>query len=93
MIPELIKKKRRLRRQKSSALAAGDLVLVQNMQREMNVIGREIKKEQKKEERRRHEVECQKLSREKNPRKFFQSVRSLTCSDDGARTSYQNYKR
>ena len=49
----------------------------------MNTVGAKIKKEQKKEEKRRHEAACQKLSTEKNPRKFFQSVKNLTCTEEG----------
>merc|ERR1712015_315561 len=49
----------------------------------MNLVGREIKKEQKKEEKSRHDKECQSLSYEKDPRKFFQSVKKITCTDDG----------
>ena len=71
LILGLIKKRRKLRRQKNDASAMGDPILVQSIQREMNIVGREIKKEQKKEEKRRHEIECQKLSHEKNPKKFF----------------------
>ena len=44
---ELIKKKRKLRRQKN--MAHDDPVLMQNLQREMNFIGGQIKKEQKRE--------------------------------------------
>ena len=49
----------------------------------MNKFGNEIKKEQKKEEKQRHEAACQKLSNEKNPRKFFQSVKTMTCTEEG----------
>ena len=57
---------------------------MQEIQREMNLIGNKIKKEQRQEEKRRHEVQCQRLSNESNPRKFFQSVKSLTCTDKGS---------
>ena len=78
MILELIKEKRKLRRQKSRAHVMGDSDQVQSIQRKMNLVGNRIKKEQKMEQRRRHEVACQKLSSENNPRKFFQSVKTLT---------------
>ena len=68
-IMELIKMKRKLRRQKN--LAHNDPDLMQKIQREMNLIGNKIKKEQKKEQRSRHEAACQRLSNENDPRKFF----------------------
>ena len=62
LILQLIKKKRKLRREKGQASAIGDLTLVQSIQKEMNLVGREIKKEQKREEKSRHDQECQRLS-------------------------------
>ena len=82
-IMELIKKKRKLRRQKNTANIMGDLDQVQKIQREMNLVGNKIKKWQKMEQRRRHEAACQRLSSENNPRKFFQSVKTLTCTVEG----------
>ena len=61
---------------------SGDANAVQKLQQEMNRIGNLIKKEQKKEQRKRHEHACQKLSNEKNPYKFFQAVKGLTASDN-----------
>ena len=80
---ELIKQKRKLRREKSRASANSNPQEVQSIQRQMNVVGGQIKKEQKKEERLRHETACRKLVTEKDPKKFFQSVRTLTCTDEG----------
>ena len=74
----LIKEKRRLRRGKCDACNANDPVLVQSIQKEMNRVGNLIKKEQRLEQKRRLEISCQRLSREKDPRKFFQSVKKLT---------------
>ena len=55
----------------------------QSIQKEMNLVGNNIKKEQRKEQKLRHEKACQRLSSENNPRKFFQSVKTLTCTDEG----------
>ena len=73
---DLLKKKRQLRRQKNRA--HGDIELMQKIQREMNLIGNKIKKEQKREQKGRLEVACQRLSNENDPRKFFQSIKVLT---------------
>ena len=60
----------------------GDLDQTHKIQREMNLVGNQIKKWQKMEQRRRHEAACQRLSSENNPRKFFQSVKTLTCTEE-----------
>ena len=83
LILSLIKEKRKLRRLKAEANVLGDLSRVQQLQREMNILGNHIKKEQKKERRKRHELACQKLTAEKNAYKFFQSVKTLTSSENG----------
>ena len=62
LIMELIRKKRKLRREKSSAMANGDLLEVQRIQKDLNLVGNRIKKEQKMEERLRHESACHRLS-------------------------------
>ena len=80
----MIKEKRRLRRLKGEAARLGDSESVQALQREMNLVGNQIKKEQRQESRRRHEAACQRLSTENDPRKFFRSVKSLTCTDEGS---------
>ena len=61
----------------------GDWATVQSIQKEMNLVGNTIKKEQKNEQKLKHERACQKLSSENNPRKFFQSVKTLTCTEEG----------
>ena len=79
----LIKRKRKLRREKSAAMARGDSVTAQTIQRESNLIGSQIKKQQKLEQKVRHEVACSKLASESDPRKFFQSVKRLSCNEEG----------
>ena len=64
---EVIRKKIKLRREKSMASANGDPQEVQRLQRQMNYVGGQIKKEQKIEEKLRHENACRKLATEKNP--------------------------
>ena len=66
-IMTLIKEKRRLRRRKCDASNANDPVLVQLIQKEMNLVGNQIKKEQRLEQKRRLETACQRLSRENDP--------------------------
>ena len=83
LILALIKKKRELRRKKSEAALRADTQSVREIQKEMSQVGNQIKKEQKREERLRLETACQRLCTEDNPRKFFQSVKSITCTDDG----------
>ena len=83
LIMELIRKKRKLRREKGVAFLNGNEDGVRRIQKQMNLVGNEIKKQQKKEQKRRHDVKCQNLAKEKNPKKFFQSVKSLTCTDEG----------
>ena len=73
----LIQRKRKLRRMKSSAAVNDDPLLVQSLQREMNLVGNQIKKEQKKEQRHRHKMSFARLARENNPKKFFQAVKTL----------------
>ena len=77
-IMKMIKDKRKLRRMKSSASARGDWSGTQNIQKEINKIGNQIKKAQKVEEKRQHETACSNLAKENNPRKFFQSIRKIT---------------
>ena len=79
----LIKRKRKLRREKSAAMARGDSVAAQTIQRESNLIGSQIKKQQKLEQKVRHEVACSKLAAEPDPRRFFQSVKRLSCNEEG----------
>ena len=82
----LIKEKRSLRRRKSNAALTGDSVLVQSIQREMNLIGGQIKREQRHEQKRRLDDACSRLTSEKNPRKFFRSVRTLTGASESVST-------
>ena len=91
-ILELIKRKRKLRREKNSAAANGSPSEAQRIQREMNLLGNRIKKEQKMEQRFRHERACKRLASENNPKKFFQSVRSLTCTDEGVTVKTKRIK-
>ena len=77
-IVELIKTKRDIWRRKSAALKGGDFGAAQSLQREMNIVGARIKKEQKHEEKRRHNAKCVLLNDEKDPRRYFQSVRKVT---------------
>ena len=46
-----IKRKRKLRREKSAAMQKGDLLTAQNIQKESNLVGNQIKKQQKLEQR------------------------------------------
>ena len=77
-IMDMIRRKRDIWRRKSAALKVGDFDGARELQREMNLVGAQIKKEQKQEEKMRHNAMCVRLNEENNPRKYFQSVRKLT---------------
>ena len=87
VIMGLIKAKRETWRKKSAALKRGDMREAQAMQKNMNLLGAQIKKEQKLEERVRHNDMCLRLNQEKNPRKYFQSIRKLTGHGEKPATS------
>ena len=86
-ILELIKTKRDIRRKKGAALKRGDLLETQRLQREMNLVGAQIKKEQTLEEKKRHNDMCARLNDEKNPKKYFQSIRKLTGHGEKPKSS------
>ena len=73
-----IKEKRKIWRQKSAAIKRGDMLEAQKLQRDMNVIGAQIKKDQKLEEKQRHNRMCRDLAAEDDPRKYFRSITTLT---------------
>ena len=82
LILALIKEKRKLRRLKSEANLRGDSAAVQHYQQTMNKVGNDIKKEQKKEQKTRHEAACKKLADENNPYEFFRSIKKLTSPSE-----------
>ena len=68
-----VKEKRKLRRQKNDALQQQNFSLVREIMTKINRLGNEIKKLQKIEKKRDLERHCERLNRETNPRKFFQT--------------------
>ena len=76
-IRELVKEKRKLRREKSSAAAIEDWQTVRLKMTEMNKCGNEIKKRQKQQRAWDLEKHCQSLNNEKDSRKFFQTFKKL----------------
>ena len=72
-----VKEKRKLRREKNTALAASDHTLARQLMTRMNRLGLEIKRLQKIDKKRILEKHCEQLSREVNPQKFFQTFKKV----------------
>ena len=66
-----VKEKRRLRREKNTALQMQDEIRVREIMTRINRLGNEIKKLQKGEQKKVLEKHCISLNKEKNPKKFF----------------------
>ena len=74
-IKALVKNKRKLRREKNAALAAGDHISVRSIMTQINRLGSDIKKLQKNEKRQRLKKHCEQLSKEVNTKNFFRSFK------------------
>ena len=72
-----VKEKRRLRRQRNVARAHGDSHQVRFLTTRINSIGNEIKKLQKRERKNTLEKHCENLSKENDPKKFFQTFKKI----------------
>ena len=68
-----VKEKRRLRREKNNALSDQNPQLARQIMSRMNRLGNEIKRLQKSEKKRELEYHCQKLNKETNSKKFFET--------------------
>ena len=88
-----VKEKRKLRRQKNDALLQQNLTLVREIMTKINRLGNEIKKLQKKEEKRVLERHCSSLNREKNSRKFFQTFGIIAQSVSNGDAPSSSQKR
>ena len=70
-----VKEKRKLRRQKNTALQNDDLVLARQIMTRINQLGNDIKKLQKCEKDKELQKHCNRLNTEKDPKKFFETFR------------------
>ena len=61
-------------------------ILLKDTRLAVSSCGNLIKKEQRREMKVRHDAACSRLAGENIPRKFFQSVKSLTCTEEGGTT-------
>ena len=77
-IREKVKEKRRIRREKSGAASQNDWALVREKTIQINKLGNDIKKIQKRQKRVEIEKHCESLSKEKDPKKFFQTFKILS---------------
>ena len=68
-----VKEKRKLRRQKNTALLNDDQVLARQIMSNINRLGNTIKKLQKQEKQAELLKHCNRLNTEKNPKKFFET--------------------
>ena len=72
-IEQMVKEKRKLRRQKNAALQNLDYDQARLVMSQINRLGNDIKRVQKLEKQRELERHCHKLNKEINPKKFFQT--------------------
>ena len=77
-IRDRVKEKRRLRQEKNTAAANHDWTSVREKMTQINRLGNEIKKIQKRQKRVKLEEHCKSLNSEKNPKKFFQTFKLLS---------------
>lgn len=75
---EIVKLKRKLRREKSHAAAAENMAEVAKIQRQINIAGREVKKAQKGDEKENRRKLCEQLGRERDPSKYLKNIRKIT---------------
>ena len=77
-IRDKVKEKRRLRREKNTAAANENWTLVREKMTQINRLGNEIKKIQKRQKWVKLTQHCESLSSEKDPKKFFRTFKLLS---------------
>jgi hypothetical protein len=75
---KIIKLKRKIRREKSRAAAAGNMAEVVKIQRQINIAGREVKKAQKEDKKENKRKLCEQLGREWDSSKYFKNIKKIT---------------
>lgn len=76
-IKAMVKEKRKLRRLKNAAMERNDITHVRHIMTKINRLGNDIKGLQKLERKHQLEKHCEQLSREVNPKKFFQTFKKV----------------
>ena len=73
----MVTEKRKLRRLKNAAMERNDHTYVRQIMTKINRLGNDVKRLQKLERKRQLEKHCNQLSREVNPKKFFETFRKV----------------
>ena len=77
----LIKEKRKLRREKAEAKASGDMTTVRQLQQQINKKNNDFKKQQKIQEKEKLRKYCHELNQEKDSAKFFKLLRQSMANE------------